>query len=539
MKRLNLLALIVLIVAIPSMSIWAGGVTEDQQEVKQMVIGYASIVRSLDPASQICNEEGSLEQNLYDNLLTYDRNDFSKLAPSLAKDWDISSDGTEYTFYLREGAKFSTGNEVTADDVVFSFRRGLRINHPNYPGIDEYLLDDLDAAIKKIDKYTVQMTLKRPFMAFGTLLTNSHCGVIDSKTLKENVSDDDPEGVKYLDDHSLGSGPFMLEEWKRNEYIKLVRNPNYWGIKENYFRVPKYDVLIDRNIPEASVQKMMLDRGEIQMAMNLTGEMIDEYAKNTDFRIDMVPIWIGTGILMNPAKDIFSDPKVRKAVRYAIDTETIIEDILRGYAIPMDRPIFQPFPASLKDGEERLYDYDVAKAKELMGQSDYPDGGEFTIVIGTGGGFGAPWEVIVQKELADLEKIGLKGKIEQYDWSVVDEKTTSGDYEALQFWTGLFIDEVAGNSVTHAHSTKSFYLRVLPDYVNPEIDRLCDEADAEQDPATREKLYRQMALEHFEDGPYAWVGQKLQPFVFPKNVKGFDTYSSLYNIDFSVFYYED
>jgi peptide/nickel transport system substrate-binding protein len=536
MRKRHAWVVVALLLILPVSLAIAGGQTEKPKS--QFVAGFASIVRSLDPAVQICGEEGSLEWSVYDNLVTYDRKDFNTLRPSLAEKWEASPDRLTWTFHLRKGVKFTTGNEVTADDVVYSFKRGMRINHPNYPRFDLYLVNNVDEAIKKIDTYTVQLKLKKPFTPFGMMLTNSHCGIIDSKTLEKNISSDDPDGTKYLNDHSLGTGPYMLEEWKRNEYVRLVRNPTYWGIPLKYFRVPRFDVLIDRNIPESSVQKMMLDRGESQMAFNLTGDMVMEYEKNPNVQVVKNLEWTATAVLMNPGRGILRDQNVRRAIRWAIDYKSIINDILKGYAITLERPFWKPFIGSLKDGDKLFYYHDLAKAKEFMAKSKYPQGGEFTLVIGTGGGFGAPWEVIAQKEASDLAAIGIKVKIEQYDWSVVDEKSVSGDYDAMQIWTGISVDEAAGNVLAHAHTSESFFIKPLKDYRNAKIDELCDKAEGELDPKVREQLYLEVSRLHEEDGPYAWVAQQLTPYVFPKDIKGFDKYPGGYNFDFSVLYKE-
>jgi peptide/nickel transport system substrate-binding protein len=507
----------------------SAGAAED----KQIVAGYASIVRSLDPATQIAGEEGSLEWVVYDNLVTFDRQDFNKIVPSLAESWTISPDGKIYTFKLRKGVKFSTGNELTADDVVYSFERGLRINHPNYPSKDLNL-----AGVKKIDDSTVELSIKEPFSAFLTLLTNSHLGVIDSKTLEAKKTADDPNGTNYLNDHSLGTGPFMLDEWKRNEYVRLVKNPNYWGIANNYFRVPKYDVFIDQNIPESSVQKFSLDKGDIQLAFNLTADDVAAYEKNPDFYVVKAQNWVATAILMNPKPGtILADPNVRNAIRWGIDYNSIIKDILKGYAIPLDRAFWRPFLGSMKDGTEPLYKYDPAKAKEFMAKSAFPNGGEFTIEIGTGGGFGAPWEVIAGKEASDLAKLGLKMNINQSDWSVVDEKSVSGDYQAMQIWTGTFVNEAAGHIMSHVYPGKAFFMAKNA-YANKRLEELGDTVLHETDPGKRLAAIDEINKIEAEDGPYAWVAQKLATYVFPKNVAGFDGYPGPYQFDYAVLHYK-
>jgi peptide/nickel transport system substrate-binding protein len=530
MKKLSCRwAIVSVFLLMTAVAVFASGKSE------AMVVGIASTVRSLDPRTIISGDESALIMEMYDTLLTYDRQDFNKLAPCLAERWEIKDNGLTWTIYLRKGVKFTSGNTLTADDVIFSFLRGqdARLGKAYKP----YLLDDWNEAITRIDDYTVRFRLKTPFAVFGKLLINTDSSIVDSKALKLHMTADDPNGTKYLNDHSLGTGPFTLKEWKRDELITLVSNPGYWGIPIRYFRVPKYETLLIRNIPEASVQKMMLDRGEIQMAWNLTGDMIAEYVKNPGFYLTKIPVYVATGIVMNPAAGILGDENIRNAIRWAIDYDSIINSIFLGYALRLDRPFFSPFIGSLGAKETPLYYYDLAKAKYFMARSSHPDGGEITLVIGTGGGMGAPWEIIAQKEASDLAKIGIRVKIEQYDWSVVDEKTEGGKYEALQYWGGVSFPEAAGCARSYANSKRSYYLRVLPAAENAEIDALCNQADLEGNLQKREQIYRQVSEMHAKVGPYANVAQQMQAFVFPINVKGFDGNPDTQNFDYATFYY--
>jgi peptide/nickel transport system substrate-binding protein len=320
--------------------------------------------------------------------------------------------------------------------------------------------------------------------------------------------------------------------------VRLVKNPIYWGIPVNYFRVPKYDVFIDQNIPESSVQKFSLDKGDIQLAFNLTADDVAAYEKNPDFQVVKAQNWVATAILMNPKPGtVLADANVRNAIRWAVDYDSIIKDILKNYAIPLDRAFWRPFLGSLKDGDERLYKYDLTKAKEFMAKSAFPKGGEFTIEIGTGGGFGAPWEVIAGKEASDLAEIGLKMNINQSDWSVVDEKSVSGDYQAMQIWTGTFVNEAAGHILSHVYPGKAFFMAKNA-YANKRLEELGDTVLRETDPAKRLAAIDEINKIEAEDGPYAWVAQKLATYVFPKNVAGFDGYPGPYQFDYAVLYYK-
>jgi peptide/nickel transport system substrate-binding protein len=248
--------------------------------------------------------------------------------------------------------------------------------------------------------------------------------------------------------------------------------------------------------------------------------------------------WVATAILMNPKPGtILADANVRNAIRWGIDYNSIIKDILKDYAIPLDRAFWRPFLGSMKDGTEPLYKYDPAKAKEFMAKSGFPSGGEFTIEIGTGGGFGAPWEVIAGKEASDLAKLGLKMNLNQSDWSVVDEKSVNGDYQAMQIWTGTFVNEAAGHIMSHVYPGKAFFMAKNA-YANKRLEELGDTVLRETDPGKRLAAIDEINKIEAEDGPYAWVAQKLATYVFPKNLAGFDGYPGPYQFDYAVLHYK-
>jgi len=500
-----------------------------------IVYGCNQIVRSLDPIMAICWEERSLLFAMYDTLIGYEPTRVSELRPRLAEKWDVSPDGRTWTFYLRQGVKFSTGNELTSEDVIFSLRNGVETNSMNYPPLARYM--DINTGLKAIDKYTVQMVLEVPYSGFGQLLTNVMTGIVDSKTLKEHISKDDPNGTIYLNDNSIGTGPLMLKEWVRGQKIVLVPNEKYWG-KDIDFRVPKYKQLIDLHVPEPSAQNMMLARGDIDMAFDLTTEMINrlEQDPGSTVKVERVPIFIGTGIIVNTGRGIFLDPKVRRAMRYALNYNAIIEDILDNNAIRLDRPIPQPFFGS-NDGKTFLYDYDLPKAKQLMEESNYPEGGSFTLTIGTGAGFGAPWDVIGLQEASDLEKIGIKMKLEQVDWSIHDEKIFNGDYDALQMWFTIPFPEAEGAMMGMGHTTDSTWLAANA-YENEQIDELVGLATSETDLNKRVALYEEISKLYEEDGPFAFIAQQKKPFVFRQNIFGFDKSPDATQVDFVVLYKE-
>lgn len=500
-----------------------------------IVYGCNQIVRSFDPIKAICWEEKSLLFAMYDTLIGYEPTALANWQPRLAKRWEVSEDSRVWTFYLREDARFTTGNLMTSEDIIYSLRRGVEGNFPCYPPVSKYL--DVNEGLKAIDDFTVQMTLRIPYAGFGQLLSDVRTGIVDSKELKKHETDEDKFAATYLNDNSIGSGPLKLQSWERGQKIVLVKNEEYWGKKED-FRVPKYERLIDLHVPEPSSQKMMLERGDIDMAFDLTSRMIEEYEKpDSEIKLIKVPIFIGTGIVMNPERVIFQDPLVRRAFRYAINYEEIINEILDGNALRIDRPVFYPL-LGYNDSNEFLYSYDLAKAKELMKQSSYPDGGKFNLVIGTGAGFGAPWEDIALKIADDLKEIGISFNIQQFDWSAVDEKQFSGDYDALLMWFTISFPETEGMMMSLAKTEEGGSWATTNPYVNKEVDVLIEKGTVEANVDKRIEIYNKISKIYEEDGIYALIAQQKKPFVFRKNVMGFDRSPNATQLNFPVLFKE-
>ena len=287
------------------------------QDEKVLVVGHAESTDSLDPARGYTQTTGIVNQVTYDTLVTFPKDSAATIEPRLAESWTISDDGLTYTFTLRD-AKFANGDPVTADDVVFSLNR-LK----NVKGNPSYLTDGI-ASIEAPDAKTVTITLSAPSPVFLSLLANGSMSVTDAAVVKANGGTD-AEGADtadtagdYLDNHSAGSGPYMLDHWTKQTETVLVRNPNYWGT------APYFDRIVITNIPEAATQKTSLEAGDIDIALDLTSDQLSALKDNADIAITSTPGNIIHFLLMNEDPAIggpMANPNVQQAVRYALDYE--------------------------------------------------------------------------------------------------------------------------------------------------------------------------------------------------------------------------
>ena len=190
---------------------WAAG--EKMPRNESVIIGESHNFRGMDPAQMISSQESSLGNTIYEGLTAYNKDNPGQPLPALAQSWKVNDDATQWTFSIRKGVKFTTGNEMTAEDVVYSLKRGMEIDGPTYPPLKRFMKS---SEIKLVDKYTVKMTLYKGFAGWADLLSLTHCGILDQKELVKHISAKDPVGVAFLNDTSIGTGPMFLKEWKRN-----------------------------------------------------------------------------------------------------------------------------------------------------------------------------------------------------------------------------------------------------------------------------------------------------------------------------------
>ncbi|KNA39401.1 hypothetical protein ERYG_05760 [Escherichia coli M114] len=219
-----------------------------------LVIGKAADPQTLDPAVTIDNNDWTVTYPSYQRLVQY-KTDGDKgstdVEGDLASSWKASDDQKEWTFTLKDNAKFADGTPVTAEAVKLSFERLLKIGQ----GPAEAFPKDLK--IDAPDEHTVRFTLSQPFAPFLYTLANDGASIINPAVLKEHAADD---ARGFLAQNTAGSGPFMLKSWQKGQQLVLVPNPHYPGNKPNFKRVSV------KIIGESASRRLQLSRGDIDIA---------------------------------------------------------------------------------------------------------------------------------------------------------------------------------------------------------------------------------------------------------------------------------
>jgi peptide/nickel transport system substrate-binding protein len=433
-----------------------------------------------------------LDTAAYDTLVTVDAPDFTKIQPRLATSWTVSPDGTTYTFKLRPGVKFTSGNPLTANDVRFSLRR-LK----NLKDNPAFFMDPVKD-VQVVDDLTVRIVLAAPDASFLAALAAVPCGVADSKVVmaKGGTDADDAKdkdkATEWLNNQSEGSGPYKLVAFTRNVEAVLERNPGYWGKK------PYFAKVIFKHVPSGATQREMVERGDADVAHDFDVDIAAKITQGPKIRVleglSMNQVYMAVNNSAEVSKEL-SDKRVRQAVSYAIDYDGIIKGIVRGAG---ERPSTM-IPLGILGGDKSLArKRDVAKAKQLLTEAGYPNGIQLKLAYWTAPLLGVATEPLAAKLQADLAEAGIKTTLDPKERSVSLAEYRAGKPQLmLASWSPDFLDP-------DPYADAFYGAGPVPKrvhYANPKVKDIIATAKKEQDPKKREALYMELNKIAMEDVP--------------------------------------
>ena len=326
--------------------------------------------RTLDPAEAYDSASCDMVNNIYDRLVTYKGNDTTTIHPSLATDWiEPTGNSTTWTFHLEQGVKFSNGNSFTADDVKYSFDRVLIVNSPD-SGVVWILSQCMDTnSTKVIDDYTVEISLTQPYGGYLALLAFSVASIVDKETVEANggvVADTDNEWMK---ENAVGTGPYTLDHWTHNSEIMLKKNNLYWG----GWSGNHVDTVVVKSADEASTRILALQNGDADFAY-IPYENLVDIRNKTGVIIYQAPSYdVVLGLFNTISENTFmANKEVRKALSYAFDYQSAIDDAYNGYLyrLPGCIPKGMPYYDTQNNGVP-VYNYDLSRAAEILNASGY------------------------------------------------------------------------------------------------------------------------------------------------------------------------
>jgi len=526
----TVIAIILIAIIIGGYFYYASQSAPVQKPVTLVIAMDTSSIVSLDPAKAYEFESILINNNVYNKLVGFKGTDYSTVYPELADSWSVANDGVTWTFNLKHGLTFPSGAPINAAAVIYSLQRVTQLQQPPSWVITQFGITNKTNAVTAVDDYTVQIKLNAPYARglFLSCLAFPVASIVDPTVVKAHETNGDM-GAAWLTDHSAGSGPFTLEKWQRGTEIVLDANKNYWKGK------PGVDVIDIKEIKEPLDQRLLLEKGDIDIAWNLLSDQIVALQSNKDISIASSPAFQVFYVGMNAGSKPFSDPRVRNAVKWAIDYNGIINDILKGAAMGLQTII----PKGIAGYDsEAPYSPDIAKAKSLLADAGYPNG--FSVTLTTPATLaGAPTADIAAKIKSDLAKIGIDVTIQLITYAELLNKYRA---QSLQMVIGRWGSDYADpnsnaaafalcRTISSSDTAKQLAWRNM--YANNATSDLVVNASKELNDTKRLADYKQINSVILTDGPFAMLYQLVIQRAVRTSVKGF-VVSPLTLEDFSL-----
>ena len=496
------------------------------QDPSTLVVGEnTAILITLDPAVVFEVQGVVVVDQLYDKLVDLEMvGGKIQVVPEVAESWTLAPDGKTWAFKIRKGMKFPSGRAVDAEAVVYSLRRALRLNRPNIYMFNEIGLtkDVAETAVKALDPSTVQIVVPQPFAPdlVLSILTFPATSVLDPGVVEQHIREGEL-GADWLKDHSAGSGPYILMRWERNEVVDMVANATYWR------GIPAIKRVIIRDIPESSAQRIALEKGDIDVAWDLTPQMRQEIrtAKTPGLAIIRVPGHTIEYLGMNVKYAPLAKEQVREAIRYAIDYKAILEGIMRGEVIPLQTFIPTGY---LGHNPTAPFKQDLNKARQLLAEGGYPNG--FEVELSTSAPHATRTDVaqVVQNELG---KVGIKVKIVTGAAATVLGKYREQGLQMILYGWGVDYPDPDALAKPFADGTIR-QLAYRNAWMDPKATDLTKKAMVERDPGRRVALYKELTELVAHKGPFVILYQGTGNRVIRTYVKGFEEASALDSMHF-------
>jgi len=441
-----------------------------------LTVGLGAQPSTLNPYGGISGMSGQVLKQSVETLVQLDKETL-KPKPLLATGWEIPDEQT-YVFTLREGVKFHDGTDFNADAVKFVF--DYILNPDNASPAASYF--DRVESVEIVDDYKVIFHLTEPFAVLLANLDNR--GYIMSPTYLQKAAPEE------LDAAPVGTGPFKVVEWVRDDKVVLERFADYWD--DN---LPYLDQLVYKITPDDTVKMIALRTGELDIIDTVPATEIEAIKEDEEL------VFVGfesTGyrsIYLNCAAPPFDDVRLRQALAWAVDRGELIRLGTLGIGKPAYGPLAPPQWAF--DPNFRPYMRDLEKVKEILTEAGAPDGFSFTIKVANN-----PEEIrmveVLQQQFA---KAGIELEMITGEYTALRSTVIAGDYDA--FYVGWLGGADPDSNTWNSFHSEGWFNWVK--YSNPEVDRLLDEARATSDIERRTELYREAQTIISDEAPMTFL----------------------------------
>lgn len=469
-----------------------------------LVIGIAGDVDNLDLHVTMTNRSWAVTYYAYERLVRYKVENgvgLTEVEPDLATGWTVSDDGLVWTFTLRDDARFADGTPVDAHAVVYSFNRMLAIGEGPADAFPTL------AAVEALDDYTVRFTLSEPFAPFLLTLANNGAGIVNPRLADYDNGD---YGRAWLAEHTMGSGPYQVQRWDKDQQIVLVPNPHYQG------PTPAFRMVVFQVINDPSARRLQLERGDIDIAEALPLDQLERIKDRPGIRVDEYPSLSVTYLYLNNQRSPLNDVRVRQAISYAVDYDALIQGVMLGSAVQMRGPVPQGMWSH--DPEAYQYTLDLEKARALLAEAGYSGGLTLGYLYSP---IYPEWEQIGLALQAQLAAIGIRLELEPFAYATMRAMLDEGDFDiAVGNWSPDFADPYMfmnywfDSANGGLPGNRSFYS-------NPTVDDLIRRAAVSTDIDERTQLYQEAQRIIIDEAAYVYLYQKGYRVAMRDNVQGY------------------
>lgn len=471
---------------------------------------------AIDPAQAYEFTSGELVTNLYDRLVQYDATDTAVLAGGLASEWTADAAAKTITFTLRDGASFASGNPVTADDVIYSFARVIKLNLT-----PAFILTQLGWTPENIEQMvtgtgnTVTVKYEGDFSPAFVLnvLASRPASIVDSVLVKEHEASGDM-GNAWLNENAAGSGPFTLDRYTPAQMVRMNANKAYFN------GAPAIDSVIIRHVAEAATQQLLLEKGDIDLARNLTPDQIASL-KSDAIKVETYPQAAVHFLSFNQKTESLTNPALWEAARYLVNYQGMADTIVKGQ---MD--VHQAFwPKGLPGSfDETPFTYDPEKARQILADA----GVDTPITVSLDVINSAPFTDMAQSLQASFADAGINLEILPGTGAQVITKYRERTHQAmLLYWGPDFMDPHSNakafaynsdNSDDHYAATTTWRNAwAVPEEMNTETMAALSEAD----PDKRLDMYRDLQKKVQESSPIVIMFQAAYQVAMDSGVTGY------------------
>ena len=500
---------------------WGGQAAWAQSPQETLIVAGPRTPESLDQEYPPTEAVHELRRNVNERLLAYEMKkaedgisyeDFSKITGALAERWEVAPDFKSITFHLRPGVVSGAGHPLDADDVMWSFERGWNLKSNFHWYMTQILkIEDFDAAFTRVDDMTVRVSIPNASPLLEKLWINSDLGILDSDTMKEHLTPEDPWGQRWLATNSASFGPYKVTKYSPGQEIIYEANTDY------YRGAPKLKKVIFREMPTSANRLAALQAGAVDVAEYLSPRELSMLGQMPGVTVNKVFGNFIHRVEMQNETPPFDNPKVRLALNYLVPRDEIAKAVYFDTARPTKSPISEIYPAFTD--EYYNFSNDLEKAKALLAEAGLPDGFKTELGYRTGDQLEEELAVILKTAFA---KAGVDVTLSKLPASTLVERYTKGQIPMYFFRDMAIVPDAAYVANLWLNSNSLIdYSRFHSDEVNALINSALTSTDEDKRWADMKRV-QQITM---ENAPWVFLFNPGYQLASRQNVKGYSWYT--------------